>query len=130
MSIVDNGNDVHVEYQIPDEIQSKIPQHFYSALAGELCSVFGRMIFDKDESGVYGISYIGGTTGWMEALKMTSEKLDMAWLLDYYKSLPWHDSDIFDGEIEDKIISEFIEADQKPESTNAYYEFLLQRKTV
>ena len=119
MSIVDNGNDVHVEYQIPDEIKSKIPQHFYSALAGELCSVFGRMIFDKDESGVYGISYIGGTTGWMEALKMTSEKLDMAWLLDYYKSLPWHDSEIFDGEIEDKIFSEFIEADQKPECTNA-----------
>ena len=24
MSIVDNGNDVHVEYQIPDEIKSKI----------------------------------------------------------------------------------------------------------
>ena len=81
MSIVDNGTDVHVEYQIPDEIKSKIPQHFYSALAGELCSVFGRMIFDKDESGVYGISYIGGTTGWMEALKMTSEKFHQTILM-------------------------------------------------
>ena len=130
MPIVGNRNSARIEYQIPDEVKSRIPQHFYSALAGELCSVFGCMIFGKDASGVYGIAYISSTAGWMEALKMTCEKLDMAWLLDYYNSLPWYDSDMFDGEIEYKIISEFIEVDQKPESVNAYYEFLLQRKVV
>lgn len=130
MPVVGNGQGVHIEYNIPDEIKSRIPQCFYSAFAGELCSVFGCTVFEKDESGFYSLVYISGTAGWAEALKMTCKKLDMQWLLDYYDSLPWYDSDIFDGEIEDMIISECIETDEKPKSTHMYYQFLLEKSCV
>ena len=125
MSIVDNGNDVHVEYQIPDEIKSKIPQHFYSALAGELCSVFGPSIFEKDdETDTYGLAFICCTAGWFAGFKMTCEKLNMEWLVEYHDSLEWYDSDLFDGEMEDMIIEQFIEAESA--GTNVY---LCHRKT-
>ena len=45
MPIVGNGKNTHIEYQIPEKIKNNIPQHFYIAFAGELCSVFGHMIF-------------------------------------------------------------------------------------
>ena len=61
---------------------------------------------------------------------MTCRKLDMEWLLDYYDSLPWYDSDMFDGEIENMVISEFIEADEKPKSAKMYYQFLLKKNCV
>lgn len=128
MPIVGNGKNTHIEYQIPEKIKNKIPQHFYIAFAGELCSVFGHMIFQKDESDVYSLFYVSSTAGWNEALKMTCQKLNMCWLLDYYNSLEWYESDLFDGEMEDKIVSEFIEADQAQANANAYYKFLFQRK--
>ena len=59
---------------------------------------------------------------------MTCQKLNMCWLLDYYNSLEWYESDLFDGEMEGKIVSEFIEADQAQANANAYYKFLFQRK--
>ena len=112
MPIVGNGKNTHIEYQIPEKIKNNIPQHFYIAFAGELCSVFGHMIFQKDESDVYSLFYVSSTAGWNEALKMTCQKLNMCWLLDYYNSL----------------VSEFIEADQAQANANAYYKFLFQRK--
>ena len=130
MPIVGNGQDIYIEYHIPAEIKSRIPQYFYSAFAGELFSILGGAIFDKDESGFYSLVYISGTTGWSEALKMTCRKLDMEWLLDYYDSLPWYDSDIFDGEIEDMVISEFVDAGEKPKSAHMYYQFLLEKNCV
>lgn len=128
MPIVGNGENPRIEYKIPEKIKSKIPQHFYIAFAGELCSVFGHMIFKKDESDLYSLFYVSSTAGWNEDLKMTCQKLNMCWLLDYYNSLEWYESDLFDGEMEDKIVSEFIEADQAQANSNAYYKFLFQRK--
>ena len=130
MPIVGNGQDVHIEYNIPDEIKSRIPQYFYSAFAGELCSVFGCTVFEKNEPGFYSLVYISGTAGWSEALKMTCRKLDVEWLFDYYDSLPWYDSDMFGGEIEDMVISECIETDEKPKSAEAYYGFLLKNNCL
>jgi len=113
------------KYKIPDEIKARIPPYFYIAFAGELCSVFGRRIFEKDKSGVYGLSYVGSTCGWGEAFRMTCQKTDLSWLADYYKELEWNDSDLFDGEVENEIISRFIET--QPSGDNVYYQFLLSR---
>lgn len=160
MAIVIDGDFVSVEYQIPDEIDSRIPECFYFAMAGELCSIHGPSVFDKiyysdeekmyencdnsiavsekssvdesvvvgeiktfasvDEDGYYDLDT--GTGGWYEALKMTCMKLDMCWLLDYWNSLEWYDSDIFDGIIEDRIIAKVVKSDDM--HCNAYYQYL------
>ena len=45
--------------------------------------------------------------------------------MDYYDSLEWCDSDLFDGEIENKLISEFVEA--KGIEVDTYYQFLIKK---
>jgi hypothetical protein len=97
-------------YKIPEDILSKIPEYFWSALAGELVSVFGPHALEKvDDS--YNLYFLTGTTGWNAALRMTCRKLDMDWLYEYYNNLQWWESDMFDGEFEDLIISKFVEAE-------------------
>lgn len=115
-----------MSYKIPDRILSRIPEHFYIAFAGELTSVFGPGIFVKDEDGAYGVFYCSSTSGWAAALKMTCNKLKLNWLWKYYKKLEWYDSDLFDGEIEDLIISKFVEAETN--NANSYYLWLIDRK--
>lgn len=90
-----------------------------------MCSVFGLRIFEKDEDDIYNLYYVEGTYAWAEAFKMTCWKLDMKWLMDYYDSLEWCDSDLFDGEIENKLISEFVEA--KGIEVDTYYQFLIKK---
>ncbi len=124
MPIIGDGENVSIEYKIPDEIGNKIPPYFYAAFAGELFSVFGLDALQKDEDNSYGLRYFCGTAGWLEALKTTCKKLNLDWLMNYYYTLDWYDSDIFDGVISERIISEFIEAE--PSCANSYYHFLLQ----
>ena len=115
--------DGHVEYEIPPEIDERIPDYFYIAMAGELCSVFGIDIFIKDEDDNYPLFYVSSTGGWYEALKATCKKLDMKWFLDYWVTLEWYDSDVLDGYIEDRIIEEFI--DNRDSRPNCYYKYLV-----
>lgn len=118
------NNNSLIEYKIPDNIKAAIPQCFPIAFAGELCSIFGPTVLAKDEDGVYGLSYASGTAGWVEAFKAACRKLNLSWLLDYYHGLAWYNSDLFDSEMEDKIISEFLE-NEAGQNNNAYYLHLL-----
>ena len=138
------GEHVYVEYKIPKEIDSRIPDYFYYAMAGELVSIFGPHIlekvdypeYDDDGNQIPGdpnvdASYYdlaSGTGGWYEAFKMTCKKLDMMWLMDYYKTLEWYDSDIFDGIIENRIIENYIEKDHINDHANCYYKYLCRIK--
>ena len=114
-------------YRIPEEIKSRIPDYFYFAMTGELFSSFGyynsiQMFTDTSEFN--GLHNLGATSqGWFVAFMMTCKKLDMLWLLDYYKSLEWYDSDIFDSEIEDEIEARFING-KKNDHANCYYRYL------
>ena len=131
MPIVGHDKDIHVEYNIPTEIDIKIPSYFYIALAGELCSILGPQIFNKitdiDEDTEEEFSYYdfdSGTSGWHTAFKATCEKLDLQWLLNYYDALEWYDSDIFDDIIEDRIVTHFIDKDNH---CNEYYKYLMTK---
>lgn len=134
MPIVRNGDSVHVEYDIPEDIKSRIPDCFYIAMVGELVSIFGINIFQKIEYAEYDdngeeieASYYdlnSGTGGWHEAFKMTCRKLDMLWLIEYCRSLEWYDRDIFDGEIEGEIIKRCCEKDFGEDHANCYYKYL------
>lgn len=114
-----------MEYKVPEEVLMKIPSHFWPAFAGELISTFGLMIFEKEEgTDLYALYYVSSTNGWSAALRITCNKLDMKWLFDYYDKLEWWQSDMFDGEIEDKLISIFVEAKGSP--WNDYYQWLIR----
>ena len=132
-----------IEYTIPKEIKNRIPDYFYYAMAGELVSVFGPYILEEqdyleydDEGNVieplsdtpctyYNLN--SSTGGWIEAFKETCRKLDMMWLVDYWRTLEWYDSDLFDGEIEDEIVERFCKKDHFQESGNCYYMYLCDK---
>lgn len=106
-----DDNNERSEYTIPEDIDSRIPDYFYSAMAGELFSVVG---WDEARSMFYPeqrldcVDLDSGTEGWAVALEMTCKKLDMAWFWEYYESLPWQESDVLDGIIEQRIGQRFM----------------------
>ena len=106
-----DDNSERWEYIIPEDIDSRIPDYFYSAMAGELFSVVGwaysRDIFYPEQCPEC-VDLDAGTEGWSVALEMTCKKLDMEWLWEYHESLPWQESDILDGIIEQRIGHRFI----------------------
>ena len=120
---------------IPKEIDDKIPDYFYPAMAGELCSIFGPSIFrkipmdDMDDDGNRRVNWEKyyydlhvGTGGWIEALWATCKKLDMEWFSDYWLKLEWYDFDILDDILEDRIVKNFI--DNKGQTVTSYYRHL------
>ena len=117
-----------IRYTIPEEICSRIPDYFYAAFAGELFSVFGWeqakwMFYPEDRRDYTDLD--SSSAGWVEAFKATCRKLDMSWLIDYYNTLPWYDSDVFDGIIEAEIGKRFMKG--SGEQSNAYYRFLTEQ---
>lgn len=141
MAIIVNGDSVNMQYEIPPEYDTKIPDYFYFAMAGELCSIFGPHLFDRIDPVEYdddgnplpssiseGAAYYDldtSSVGWVEALKATCQKLDMMWLMNYRNELEWYDSDIFDGIIEERIIEKFVK--EKTHQSNAYYKYLISK---
>lgn len=141
MPVIKEDNDVRIEYTIPKNVDERIPDYFYFAMAGELCCVFGPQIFQQidgveyDEEGnrlapIDDADYMyydlcSSTGGWNAAFKATCEKLDMGWLLDYYDTLEWYDSVILDGVIEKRIIEKVVE--EETSGSNPYYEHLVMR---
>lgn len=115
--IIGKDENVRIEYTIPTEIDNRIPEHFYPALAGELFSICGPRVFEPCD-GVY--DFGAGTHGWYEAIRATCRKLGLDWLLHYYETLPWYDSDLFDGIIESRVSALLDDA-----WPNTYYEHLL-----
>ena len=140
MSLVGDNNNVRTKYYIPDSIKKNIPDYFYYALAGELVSIFGPWIllkqsfpeFDDDgdeiqpltegDRSYYDLNISSG--GWYEAFIATCRKLDMMWLVEYWKKLSWYDEDVFNSEIESEIIERFCKVDVSQQHANCYYKYL------
>lgn len=116
------------KYKIPSDIKNRIPEYFYYALGGEFVSIFGRDALIRDRDGLCLLDYCTGTAGYVAALKAVCRKLDMGWLLDYWNQLPWHQSDVFDGEIADEVTNRFDVQEKTNENTNPYYLYLIGRE--
>lgn len=128
MPIIDNRDGAHVEYSIPPEIKNQIPVYFYIAFAGELFSIYGRersrgMLYPEVDGGYADLA--SSTAGWLQAFKATCRKLEMGWLLEYYNALPWYESDVFDGILEQEIRRHLMYG--KENGTNEYYRYLCSR---
>jgi hypothetical protein len=115
-----------VDYEIPEDILSKIPEYFWAAFAGELVSVFGLGIFEKGEYTNRNLCYVTGTGGWNAALKYTCRKLEIDWLYDYYDNLQWYESDTFDSDILDILVSEFDDDTSGHQTRFSYYTWLIK----
>lgn len=145
MPIKGYGKDVKIEYTIPPEIDEKIPEYFYFAMAGELASILGPDVFEEiciykmdddfnnilDENGNYIIEekyydLDSGSAAWYEAFKATCKKLGLEQLISYHYSLEWYDSDVFDGIIEYRIIEKFIKRENH--NANPYYKYLIDKE--
>lgn len=133
------------EYKIPEGIDSRIPEYFYPAMAGELCAVYGPDILkvaelyaeddgednklspeEYDEHPFYNLDFVTCTGGWYQALRATCKKLDMMWFYEYHSSLEFYDSDILDNIIAERIEERFIKA---KEWNDSYYKYLLDDLT-
>ena len=108
-------------YSIPSGIKERIPEYFYVAMAGELCSLYGPSVFVPDEDGIREYVYHEGTFGWSMALWMACKKCDQKWLADYYDQLEWCDADRFDGEIGDEIEAMIV---GRKWNGGSYYQYL------
>ena len=113
---------MEMTYKIPADIKEKIPDYFYLALGGELVSIFGHDVFQKDEDSVCTLDYLTGTAGWVAAFRMTCKKLNMFWLPVYYDGLEWFESDLFDDEVCQGVIDAFLKNNS---NQNTYYLYLL-----
>lgn len=98
MPITENGS---IEYTMPSNIKSMLTLDFCVQFLKELHMIFGVGVADTDMD--YFV-YQGGTGGWVEAFDSACRKLKYDDLCRYYHSLPWYDSDIFDGEMEDVLV--------------------------
>ena len=107
-------------YKIPKNIKNNIPEYFYPAMAGELFAVAG---INKGLSMFSDDKYLNtSTSGWTEAFNETCRKLKMQWLLNYRETLEWDESDLFDAELEKRILNKG--------NTDAYYTYLVYKHSV
>ena len=113
------------DYKIPKEIKDQMPDYFYFALAGELTSVFGPIIWyeESNEDGTTrrSLGSVFSTSGYYLAFKMTCIKLGKFDVFSYYDSLSWQDSDMFDAEVKKELDN--LKWNRK-ESENPYFYYL------
>lgn len=97
MPIVGSGDNVHIEYTIPEEIRSLITDKFLKEFLYQLIRISGLSPYDFADD----IVYTEGTGAWYAAFGKACIETNNAELYNYWLSLEWYDSDIFDGELVD-----------------------------
>lgn len=83
------------KYKIPEYYRAMITPEFLSRFKAKLVEIFNSPFDTWDEW-----LERSSTRGWTDALKAVAPKE----LLDYYKSLGWEDSDLFDEEVQNIAI--------------------------
>ena len=96
-------------YKIPGPIIDNIPKEFYFAFASNLRARFGPWIFEGQDE-IKNAFYVTGSVGWMDTFKATAARLGLSWLVEYYDSLDWYDSDLFDDHLSDLLFEHHADA--------------------
>ena len=102
MPIVGSGDGIHIEYTMPENIKSLITDDFLKEFRNQLFRIHEHYSLDTfaDE----GIPMNTSTAGWYAALGKACLVTNNLELFDYWRSLEWYDSDIFDGELADMLV--------------------------
>lgn len=102
MPIVGNGNNVHIEYTMPEQIKSTITDDFLKEFRNQLFRIHKE--YSLDLFADQGIPMNTSTGGWAAAFGKTCLITHNEELLDYWRTLPWYDSDLFDDELADMLV--------------------------
>lgn len=106
MPIVGNGNNVHIEYEIPSNIKEIITYDFLKEFRNQMLRVhsyYGLNSFAEE-----GMTTNTSTTGWYTAFWKACMLTGKEELINYNKSLPWYDSDIFEYEITKMLVDNHL----------------------
>lgn len=102
MSIIKDGDGVCIEYTIPKDIKELITDDFLEEFRNQLFRI--HEYYSLENFAEEGISMNTSTGGWYAAFGKACLLTHKEVLLDYWRTLPWYDSDIFDGELADMLI--------------------------
>jgi hypothetical protein len=120
MPITDKG----FEYKMPDEIKKKIPKEMLMTFKETLDSVFTDRVNLKGSTYNNYYFYLQETTGWGIAFKESCEKTNSMEIYEYYNSLDWFDSDLFDDEFCLMMVKEGIMDEGEEETEEEINEML------
>lgn len=102
-----------IEYKMPVEIRNKFSKEAMIDFREKVIETFkqndrnqGRepSSYEKETYSSWWI-YMEGTGGFYESFKFVCEQHNLLDVLNYYHHLPWYDSDLFDSELGDLLIS-------------------------
>lgn len=102
MPLVRDVNNVHVEYTMPEHIKSLITDDFLKEFRNQLFRIHDH--YSLDLYADYGIPMNTSTAGWFAAFGKACLMTHEEEILDYWRTLPCYDSDIFDGELADMLV--------------------------
>lgn len=102
MSVAKEKENKYVEYEIQGNIKELITDDFLREFRNQLFRVYGGCNLGSLADGA--ISLIASTSGWYVALGKACLVTHNEALLDYWNSLPWYDSDVFDDELVEMLI--------------------------
>lgn len=97
MPILKNSS---IYYSIPHNIQKELDYRFCKTFMKELHNIWG---FSLNDFNWDSLGYCEGTGGFDEAFVTTCRLLKKDKVFLHYASLPWYDSDLFDGELSDLL---------------------------
>lgn len=103
MPIVEEENgSVYVSYTIPEPIKKLITDEFLKEFRNQLFRIheYYHLGLFADE----GIPMNTSTGGWFAAFGKACLLTNNEQLLDYWRTLPWYNSDIFDGELAEMLV--------------------------
>jgi hypothetical protein len=90
-----------VSYSLPKEYSDMMNYDFCKTMMMAIHNIWGISAEDYDYES---ISYCEGTGGWSEAFMTACRVYKKDELAKYYCTLPWYDSDIFDGYLSQKFV--------------------------
>lgn len=102
MPLVRENDNVRVKYTIPENIKTLITDDFLKEFRNQLFRI--HEYYSLDTFAESGIPINTSTSGWFAALGKACLLTNKNELFDYWRSLPWYDSDIFDGELANMLI--------------------------
>ena len=102
MPIVGEGNDVHIEYTMPNNIKDLITYDFLKEFRSQLFRIHEH--YSLETFADFGIPINTSTAGWYAAFGKACLLTHKEEVFNYWRTLPWYDSDIFDGELAEMLV--------------------------
>ena len=102
LPIVEKNGRVWVDYKIPENIKKLITDDFLKEFRNQLFRIHEH--YSIETFAEYGIPSSTSTGGWYAAFGKACLLTNKEDLFNYWRTLPYYDSDIFDGELAEMLI--------------------------